>query len=276
MRVDLVFSSYYFDLNLPRTEGGNFHDAIALPDFDDRKDFEDQPSVESKYQYNFLSMLSLRALMHRTFEELQDPSDEGRKEGEKAHLKIVISELSHQLNIWRTVLPQELDWDDVTRVDCNVESGTWDILSLLHVDIPLAQLRCCYYYARFMIHRPFIWKVLHETSASLSQPPDILEGFVVAVDSMMQWPVAYPSVRDKKRLIPNNFVWTQSFLMFLLILRAIRENDEVWRFCGERVGAERIEESVEVMLDWIDDLRMVDRMARWAWRTLNPIYRLAE
>ncbi|KAF4311965.1 Transcription factor [Botryosphaeria dothidea] len=267
---------YYFDLNLPRTDGENLHDAIALPDFSDRKDFEGQPSIESKYQYNFLSMLSLRALMHRTFEELHDPSDEGRREGEKAHQKIIISELSHQLNTWRTLLPQDLAWDDDTRLDCNVERDAADVPPLLHVDILLAQLRCRYYYARFMIHRPFVWKVLHETSASLSQSPDILEGFIVAVDSMMHWPIAYPSVRDKKRLVPNNFVWTQSFLMFLLILRVVRDNDDVWQFCKKRVGARRIEESVDVMLDWIGDLRMVDGMARWAWRILTPIYGLAE
>ncbi|KAB2569055.1 hypothetical protein DBV05_g12269 [Lasiodiplodia theobromae] len=272
----LIESWYYFDLNLPRTEGGDFHDAIALPDFDDRKDFGDHPSVESRYQYNFLSMLSLRALMHRTFEELQDASDEGRKEGEKADLKIVISELSHQLNTWRTILPQELAWNDVTRVDCNVGRGTRGVPPLLHVDILLAQLRCRYYYARFMIHRPFVWKILHETPASFSRSPDILEGFVIAVDSMMQWPVAYPSIRDKKRLVPNNFVWTQSFLMFLLLLRAIRDNSEAWRLCEETVGVARIEESVKVMLDWIGDLRMVDRMARWAWRILEPIYGLTE
>lgn len=270
----LIESWYYFDLNLPRTDGENLHDAIALPDFGHRKDFEGQPSIESKYQYNFLSMLSLRALMHRTFEELHD--HEGRREGEKAHQKIIISELSHQLNTWRTLLPQDLAWDDDTRLDCNVERDAADVPPLLHVDILLAQLRCRYYYARFMIHRPFVWKVLHETSASLSQSPDILEGFIVAVDSMMHWPIAFPSVRDKKRLVPNNFVWTQSFLMFLLILRVVRDSDDVWQFCKKRVGAKRIEESVDVMLDWIGDLRMVDGMARWAWRILTPIYGLAE
>lgn len=92
----------------------------------------------------------------------------------------------------------------------------------------------------------------------------------------MHWPIAFPSVRDKKRLVPNNFVWTQSFLMFLLILRVVRDSDDVWQFCKKRVGAKRIEESVDVMLDWIGDLRMVDGMARWAWRILTPIYGLAE
>ncbi|EKG15143.1 Transcription factor fungi [Macrophomina phaseolina MS6] len=260
----IIESWYYLDLNLPRPDGEDISDVIALPDFDDRSDFEGQPSIESKYQYSFLSMLSIRGLIYRVFEELHDPSDNGRKEGDKAHHHLIITELSRQLHTWRALLPRDLAWDDSTRIDCNNSTNApraendRERPPLLHVDILLAQLRCRYYYARFMIHRPFVWKVLHEPAAVVAQSPEILDGFVIAVDSMMEWPVAYPPVRDKKRLIPN------------------MENPEVWRFCEEKVGAERIQRSVEVMLDWIGDMRRVDGVAKWAWQTLKPIYGLAD
>lgn len=145
---------------------------------------------------------------------------------------------------------------------------------LLHIDILQAQLRCRYYYARFMIFRPCAWKALHAPPVSVAQAPLILDGFVNAIDSMLQWPVAYPPVCDKKRLIPNNFAWTQSFVMFLLVLRAIKENELLSAICEERLGLARIEESVAVMLEWIKDLRVVDSVAAWGWRTLTPLYGL--
>lgn len=63
---------YYLDLNLPRSDASAFQEFIALPDFSDRSDFGEEPSIEKKYQYNFLSMISLRRLIHRSFEELHE------------------------------------------------------------------------------------------------------------------------------------------------------------------------------------------------------------
>lgn len=63
---------YYLDLSLPRSDASAFQEFIALPDFDDRRDFGEEPCIESKYEYNFLSMISLRRLIHRSFEELYE------------------------------------------------------------------------------------------------------------------------------------------------------------------------------------------------------------
>ncbi|KAK0653661.1 hypothetical protein DIS24_g5889 [Lasiodiplodia hormozganensis] len=269
---------YYLDLNLPRSDASEFQEFIALPDFDDRRNFGGEISIESKYQYNFLSMISLRRLIHRSFEELYDPAG-GGNDGDKADRTIIIAELSRQLDVWRSLLPPELRWDDAARTtyDNIDEQMSSRSAPLPHIDILLAQLRCRYYYARFMIFRPYVWKALHAPPALLfaqASSTVVIDGFVNAVDSMLQWPVAYPPVCDKKRLVPNIFAWTQSFVMFLLVLRAIKENELLWDICRERLGRARIEESVVVMLEWIEDLRMVDGVAAWAWRTLKPLYGL--
>lgn len=125
-----------------------------------------------------------------------------------------------------------------------------------------------------MIFQPYIWKALHFPTLQLVS--DVIDRFVMGVDSMLQWPLAYSPLKDKKRLIPNSYAWTQSFLMFLLILRAIREDPRLVQVCADRIGLARIDESVEVMLEWMDDMQQVDGVAAWSRSTLGPLYQLAE
>jgi hypothetical protein len=45
------------------------------------------------------------------------------------------------------------------------------------------------------------------------------------------------------------------------------------QLCGPRFEAE-VNESVDLMLDWIRDLKSSDAIARWCYRILQPIYNL--
>lgn len=47
------------------------------------------------------------------------------------------------------------------------------------------------------------------------------------------------------------------------------------QLCGARFEAE-VDESVELMLDWIRDLKGSDRIAMWCWKILQGTYNLAE
>jgi hypothetical protein len=51
------------------------------------------------------------------------------------------------------------------------------------------------------------------------------------------------------------------------------ESDAFARICAERVNLEDLETSVGLMLDWIRDMRLVDGIADWGWRVLEPLYR---
>ncbi|KAL1639577.1 hypothetical protein SLS58_007776 [Diplodia intermedia] len=278
----ILMAWYYLDLNLPRSDAVGFQDFIALPDFDDHRDFEGDPAIEKKYRYSFLSMVSLRRLIHRAFDELYGRKT--RTDGATiADQTLVIAELLRQLDGWRTMLPPELRWDDSARasyaaVEADAEAAPPSVApSPVHVDILLAQLRCRYYYARFTILRPYLWRALHAPPGALALgPAAVLDGFVGAVDAMLQWPVAYEPVAGKKRLIPNMFAWSQSFLMFLLVLRVVRANKVLMALCEERLGEGRVEESVVVMVGWLRDTRRLDGVAEWAWRTLEGMYGLEE
>jgi hypothetical protein len=50
------------------------------------------------------------------------------------------------------------------------------------------------------------------------------------------------------------------------ILRDIRA-----QLCGPRFEAE-VDQTVELMIDWIRDLRSVDTIAMWCWKILQIVY----
>ena len=52
------------------------------------------------------------------------------------------------------------------------------------------------------------------------------------------------------------------------ILRDIRA-----QLCGPRFEAE-INETVDMMIDWIGDLRVCDPIALWCYKVIQPIYNL--
>jgi hypothetical protein len=45
------------------------------------------------------------------------------------------------------------------------------------------------------------------------------------------------------------------------------------RLCGPRFEAE-IDQTVEMMLDWVRDLKSTDSIALWCWKILQGVYQL--
>jgi hypothetical protein len=45
------------------------------------------------------------------------------------------------------------------------------------------------------------------------------------------------------------------------------------QLCGARFETE-VDESAEMMLDWIRDLKSTDSVAMWCWKILQPIYHM--
>ncbi|KAJ9634057.1 hypothetical protein H2199_009130 [Coniosporium tulheliwenetii] len=91
----------------------------------------------------------------------------------------VIEELDRQLESWRSVLPQRLQWRDEDRTQYSWYDsqsrqrhytqftartrGTRLVLTS-NIDVVTAQLRSGFYYCRFMIYRPFLYKAVHSPS----------------------------------------------------------------------------------------------------------------
>jgi hypothetical protein len=138
-----------------------------------------------------------------------------------------------------------------------------------NLDIVTAALRTRFYYARFMIYLPFVYKTLHAPQDLSIEDTD---NCLVAIHSACDWPLFMEPPRNKKRLVPNLFTWTQNFISMLLILHMAMKNPDLHAVCKGRIPAERITRAVTLMLDWIYDMRQIDTIAQWGWQILEPLF----
>ena len=196
----------------------------------------------------------------------------------------VIRELSRQLDSWRSLLPRPLQWSDNDKFDFpsteptirrlneplfSVDQGNVPIGHKYNLDVVTAQLRTRFYYARFLIYRPFVYKALHFPEI---MTPDDATCCALAIKSACMWSIAMAPPKNKKRLVPHLFAWTQNFMGILLILRMTTENDCLRQICETQVNREETQRTVTLMLDWMRDVRQLDGIADWSWRILEPLY----
>jgi len=143
-------------------------------------------------------------------------------------------------------------------------------------DIQVALLRSRYYYTKYLIHRPVMYKALHAPDAVTH---DDAATVAACLRACLRWPIAMSPTCKNKRLIPCTFFFSQNFLGILIllhlsttvpILRHIRST-----ICGERFDLDA-RETVGLYIDWLRDLRDVDSAARWNWEVVKAIYQLDE
>jgi len=172
----------------------------------------------------------------------------------------VVKELSRQLEKWRTLLPQALQWNDQDRSRTAVDSP---------VELGNSHLRSRYYYACFMIYRPFVYKALH-FPAQMSEEDSYYTA--QCLQASMLWPISMDPAKMRKRLIPYLFAWTQNFLGVLLILRMATVNPTLMSIAERHLDSVDVEKTIELLLDWFRDMRQVDGMAAWSWSVLSRLY----
>ncbi|GAM88890.1 hypothetical protein ANO11243_069240 [Dothideomycetidae sp. 11243] len=279
---------YHLELGLPRTSIYSVDDRIPLPSFVQSGRFSPN-EVEEKldqFHYHFLAMIALRRLIARIHSTLH--SDAGRKaessrqhDGPPLHL---INELARQLESWRTYLPQVLQWSDNDAHDypninplarhqpgplfTTEDNGNYGFHKH-NLDIVTAFLRTKFYYARYLIYRPFIFKALHFPETMTEEDNSYC---ALAIQSICLWPFSMYPCRDKKRHVPHLFSWTQNFVGILIILRMTTESECLARICRERVNRQVLHSTVALLLDWIKDISLVDAMAEWSWKMLEPLF----
>jgi hypothetical protein len=142
---------------------------------------------------------------------------------------------SSQLESWRFLLPQPLQWRDNDMFEFPASDSTSRrpqetffsqtqgqvlIDHMYNLDIAIAQLRTRFYYARFVIYRPFVYKALHSPQHMTKEDVDCC---ALAIQSTCLWPLTMVPPKDKKRVVPHQFTWTQNIVSVLLILRITRE-----------------------------------------------------
>lgn len=198
----------------------------------------------------------------------------------------VIREMVRQLDSWRALLPRPLQWSDNDKFDFpasdpitrrpneplfHIDQGPVTIGHRNNLDIVNAQLRTRFYYARFMMYRPFVYKALHFPELMTA---DDCSCCALAIKSVCLWPLAMAPPKNKKRLVPHMFAWTQSFMGILLILKMCSVNDCLHRIIEDTgvVGWKEIEQTTDIMLEWMNDVKQVDGIAEWSWSILEPLY----
>lgn len=181
----------------------------------------------------------------------------------------MISELSRQLDSWRALLPGPLRWLDNDRFNYpdretvsqhlaeplfSTDKGTLPIRYENSLDVLTAELRTRFYYARYMLYRPFVYKVLH--FPELVSVDDV-SCCVLAVQAACLWPVFMAPPKDKKRIVPHLFAWTNNAVGVLLILRMTKANEKLRGICEGRVNEEEIDKTVGLILSTINGCALV-------------------
>jgi hypothetical protein len=297
----------HIELDLPRTDIHALEDDVPLPYFQGAWGQEDHDGsgnqVRLHYQYHSLAMIALRQLIKR----IRDVNHECRcrvtilirrmladlrvasiSQEPGKHIggsNSAIREKACQLDQWRSLLPRSLQWldDDVLKFPRGNSTSRQlkgsplvrkrDLIPTgyeCNFEVVTASLRTRFYYARYLIFRPFIYKALHSPELLTT---DDAECCALGVQSACLWPLSMVLSRDKKRLVPHLFTWTHNVVSMLLVLRMTQEEGALKRICEKQVDPSDLESTIVLMLDWIKDVKQVDGIAEWSWKIIEPLFK---
>lgn len=214
-----------------------------------------------------------------------------------------INQLASQLEQWHDMLPAALKWqedypasfpnpaqDAYSSASTSASSAPAPLMFTTDLDAPpssypyvldiqVAILRTRYYYAKYLIHRPFLYKALHYPDAMTTSDA---AGAATCLRAALRWPITMSPACARKRLVPCGIFWTQNTLGVLVVLHlslgvpgvpALRQIRAA--LCGERFEIEA-RETVGLCIDWVRDLKAVDGAAGWAWEVVRGLYGLEE
>jgi hypothetical protein len=188
----------------------------------------------------------------------------------------LIQELIAELDSWRNALPERLKWKDEDKFDYKrvdpltkrsypsfssfLQSARPETIDL-NMDIAVAHLRTCFYQARFLIHRPFVYKAFHHRSKVTATDRRLC---AFAISAACLWPMSLSPPNSKQHLVPHLFSWTQNFLGLLLILEICQKDGYMREICQEgNITEDVFEVSISAMKAWLKDVSQVDGIAEW-------------
>ncbi|KAI1459356.1 hypothetical protein F4805DRAFT_78538 [Annulohypoxylon moriforme] len=294
------------ELNIPQTGLNKLEPLVGLPDFSGSFSEEDYIGNQaSHFQEHFASQIVLRRLsveFHTTLTNAFGPT----------HLPVeppissaaaMMKNMASQLDQWRGLLPVYLRWEEENPGAFSTSAEElYDDQSMypspvpdLHtnfmfsadldnppvtypyaVDIQTANLRTRYYYVKYLIYRPFIFKALHHPEQVTH---DDAEGIAECLKAMLKWPITMSPTCFHKRLIPCLFFWSQNLLGVLLILHLTQKVPILVRIRTSLMGTkfdQDANETAVLCIDWIRDLKDTDATSLWCWEILKGVYSLGD
>lgn len=205
--------------------------------------------------------------------------------------------LAVQLDQWRGMLPEHLRWQDDQSMMFSdpphdafnpvypgqgLQSGYMFTSDLdtpptsypYTADIQVALLRTRYYYNKYLIHRPFVYKVLHHPETLLREDA---EGAAECLKASLKWPIALSPPCTNKRLVPVTFFWSQNLFGILVLLHLSQQPSMLQRIrtslCGANFDVDA-RETVNLYVDWLRDMKKIDSTAKWCWSIVRLLYHL--
>lgn len=209
----------------------------------------------------------------------------------------VIKELSSELDQWRKMLPEHLQWrDDQSTLFSEhgafspsyagpslqsslAFSPDWDHTgpSLSYaIDIQSALLQSRYFYSKYLIYRPFVFQALRQPELMSREDA---EGAAECLNSALKWPIAMSPPRHNKRLIPCPFFWSRNLFGILILLHLASQHPVLVRvktsFCGQNFERDAAE-TVRLYIDWLRDIQYMDASAMRYWEIVRLLYGLED
>ncbi|KAL5915698.1 hypothetical protein ACKVV7_008268 [Pyricularia oryzae] len=310
-----IIESYFdIELGLPRGILEQLEDIVGPPVFSGLLSHDDIMGT-SLAKDHFVSAVAMRRLALEAHAVLNNGHFASRYSTgalDPDGFTLAVKNLANQAEHWRTMLPPPLRWRenqpgefpnpslysdihsssvfatgsslDVPPPALSSPSGFMFTTDLdvapvtypYNLDIMTAVLRSRFYYIKFVINRPYVYKALVNPEQLTGEEA---EGAAECLRACLKWPVSMSPTCSHKRLIPCLFFWTQNMLGILILLHLSHSTPMLSRIrstlCGESFELEA-SETVGLYLDWLRDLKSVDAAARWAWAIVRAIYNLEE
>ncbi|KPM41607.1 hypothetical protein AK830_g4991 [Neonectria ditissima] len=299
-----------FGLSLTGVE--KLDDAIGLPEFSGPMTNDDYIGNQAiHFQEHFACQIVLRRLsasFHQTLSKfvafganssLSFPGLGPYGGSSSDNNMATVKQLAAQLDQWRAMLPRHLWWKDdhvmafpdfFHEAFGNVYPGQGLQSSNMFTsdldapqsnypyaaDIQVALLRTRFYYNKYLIYRPCVFKALHHPEILTHEEAD---GAAECLKASLKWPIAFSPPCTNKRLIPVAFFWSQNLFGILILLHISQKNPMLQRIrsslCGQNFDVDETE-TVNLYLDWLRDIKKIDSTADWCWTVIRQVYQLDE
>jgi len=308
-----VMTETYLQLEfgLPPTGLEKLDDTIGLPDYSGPITEDDYIGNQAThFQEHFAAQIVLRSLsatFHTTLTNSFGTSSTHPFPGFQSFNgspgeanSSIMKQLAGRLDQWRGMLPGHFRWHDEQMatysdpspdVFATMFAGNSQTLQSTYMfppdlesppparysysaEIHVALLRTRYYYNKYLIYRPCVFKALHHPDALTREDAD---GAAECLKASLKWPIALSPPCANKRLVPITFFWSQNFFGILILLHLTQQHPMLRRIrsslCGQQFDADATE-TVSLYLDWLRDMKKIDATANWCWTVIRLVYHL--
>ncbi|KAI9171315.1 acetate regulatory DNA binding [Paramyrothecium foliicola] len=289
----IVELSLRMEFGLPSTGLDKLNETVGLPDLGSSDPNEQYVSNQtSSFRSQFASEVVLHQLCASFHSSLTSAfvSESSQLQGTIPSSPVdgggsssICKQLTAQLEHWRVMLPEYLQWQDeqtslltdqssfaLFTMGVGSQAATYPSVT----DVQVALFRTQYYFNKYLIHRPSIFKVLHYPGSVTREDA---EAAAKCLTSCLKWPITVSPPSLNKRLLPLTAVWSKNLFGVLVLLHLSRQHPVLARiratFCGQQFEYD-VTETLDLYIDWLRDMRKTDVVADRYWLVVKDLFNL--